>query len=181
MILRELIQRAVEIAIKDMPGLDRTSLAIAAEPLVPIAFAAVGVELARSSSTRHLLRRTKDLAVVDGTVALPDDVLTEYACEASLFDPADLSKLYSRSEWPDLLSAQLDGRLGHFVIDGALLTVVEPDQQYAVGEGVSADLKLIISCTPEVPGLDAAVAVPEEIIDLLVQRLGQSLRPLTVK
>lgn len=178
MTLKELIQRAVEIAIGSRP-VDRTAIELAAEPLLPVVFGEVGDELAASPMTRHLLRRTKTVNLVNGTVALSSDVLTAYACEATLFDPDDTTKVYSRTDWSDLLSGQLDSRLGHWLVDEDDLKVVEPGSQYNPASGATLDLRLIIPCSPVVPAaITDQVDVPPEVIDLLIKRLAQALVPI---
>src|SRR5687767_6244887 len=176
MTLRELIQRAIDMAQPGVDPLARAVIELTVEPLLPVVFGKVGEELASLASTRHLLRRTKTVAVANGTVALTDDVLTVYACEASLFDHDDPNQLYSRTDWPDLLSGQLDSRLGHFLIDGQTLRVVAPNSQFDPDNGPSGDFRLFIPCSPEIPTIDAQVDVPAEVTDLLIERLAGALR-----
>lgn len=177
---RELIQRAVEIAIQGVPGIDRAAAEIAAEPLLLIVFGEVGRELAASDRTRHILRRVKTLDVVDGEVAIPDDVLTEYTCEATLYDPADVAKRYSLATWSDFINGVLDSRLGHFIINEGVLTVVEPDSQWEPTAGPTLTVHLAIPCAPEVPAIDTEIAVPAEITDMIVDRLVRALKPTLV-
>jgi hypothetical protein len=179
MTLRELIQRAVDIAVQGVPTtVDRSTVETTAEPLLPIVFGDVGHELAQSPRTRHILRRTKTVNVVDGNSAIPDDVLTEYACEAILYDPTDPLKGYSLTPREALIGGQLDDRLGHFLIENGVLTVVEPDTQFDPNSGPDISLRLIIPCAPEIPALDDDIAVPAEITDLLLSRLSQALKPM---
>lgn len=176
MILREIIQRAVEIAQPSVDAATRIAIELAAEPLLPVVFGEISDELAGNSMTRHLLRRVKDVNVASGSAALPDDVLTAYACEASLFDPDESDRLYARTDWPDFLSGQLDERLGHFLVNEATIFVVEPGSQYAHGSGPTSTYKLVIPCSLEIPAIANEVDAPAEVTDLIIKRLAQSLR-----
>jgi len=179
MTLKELIQRALEIAGEGITDPQiRTSMEDAVEAMLPVVFSEVGASLAGNSGTRHMLRRSKILNVVNGTVTLPSDVLAEFDFEATLYDPADITKRYSRAGWPDITSQQLDERLGHFIINEGVLTVIEPDSQYDPNAGPTLTVHLAIPCTPEVPaGINDAVAVTDAVIDILIARLARALRP----
>lgn len=179
MILRELIQRSLDIASQGMgtPVL-ATTAEIAVEPLLPVVFGQLSVELASRSTTRHLLRRTKDLTVADGVEVLTDDVLTEYVRESVLYDPADTAKVYVLTSWDVLVRGDLDSRLGHFVIDGQSLTVVEPGAEYDTTTGPDIALKLVIPCSLVVPTIDADIGEPAEVTDMLIARLAAALRPV---
>lgn len=178
--LRELIQRAIDIATKDLDSpVLRTSLEAAAEPMLPVVFGRLSDELERDPYTRHLLRRTKDLAVADGRVDLTDDVLTAYLCESTLFDPEDFTKLYSLTDWNTLVRGVLDERLGHFAVEGgSTLVVVEPGSTFAYTTGDTIALKLSIPCALVVPAIDAEIDIPAEALDMLLERLAQALRPV---
>lgn len=182
MILRELIQRSLDIAAQgmDSPVL-RSTAEVAAEPLLPVVFGQLSVELAGRSATRHLLRRSKNIVVTDGVGPLTDDVLTEYARESALFDPDDLTKTYSLVNWDVLLRGELDSRLGHYLIDGQSLTVVEPGDEYISTGGPDIDLKLVIPCSLAVPAIGADIGEPAEVTDMLIARLAAALRPVIAK
>lgn len=182
MILRELIQRALDIAMQGMnsPAL-RTTAELAVEPLLPVVFGQLSTELASKPSTRHLLRRTKSVTVTDGVGPLTDDVLTEYARESVLYDPTDIPKVYVLTDWDVLVRGDLDSRLGHFVIDGQSLTVVEPGSEYDAAASPDIDLKLTIPCSLEVPALAADIGEPAEVTDMLIARLAAALKPVMVK
>jgi hypothetical protein len=182
MILRELIQRSVDIAVQglDSPVL-RTSVELAVEPLLPVVFGRLSVELATNPATRHLLRRAKTVVLVAGVGPLGDDVLTEYATDAVLLDQADIAKIYSLVAWDVLGRGELDSRLGHFIIDGQSLTVVEPGSEYDPNTGPDTELTLIIPCSLAVPALDADIGEPAEVTDMLIARLAAALKPVVVK
>jgi hypothetical protein len=178
--LQELVDKAISIASAGLPASLSPALSadMIAEDLLESVFGEVAEQLARSPNTRHLLRRTKVLNVVDGEVTLPADVLTQYFSDASLYDPADVTKRYSIAEWPDLISGSLDPRLGHFIINEGLLTVVEPDQQFEANNGPTLTVRLTIACSPEVPASAGnAIDARDEVVDRIVERLAQRLRP----
>ena len=182
MILRELIQRAVDIATTgmDSPVL-RTTAEFAVEPLLLVVFGQLSTELASHPNTRHLLRRTKSVTITDGTGPLSDDVLTEYAKESVLYDPDDIPKVYVLTSWDVLVRGDLDTRLGHFVIDGQALTVVEPGSEYDSTAGPDIALKLTIPCALTVPAIDADIGEPAELTDMLIARLAAALTPVVAK
>lgn len=181
MTLKELIERAIELAVAGLPGVDSAAVEIAAEAALPTVFGRVGERLAGAPNTRHLLRRVKLLAVVNGTVDLPDDVLARYACEASLYDPADNTKRYSLVDWSSLVDSQLDMRLGYFAMDNGVLTVVEPDSSYDPNSGPTLAVRLAIPCAPVVPAaLATEIDVHSEVIDYLIEALAAALKPAIV-
>lgn len=177
MTLKEFIQRAIEMASQNaVDPVNRTAMEVAAEPLLTTVFGEVGDELAASPTAHHLLRRVKSLNVVDGAVTLPDDVLTEYACESSLYDPADVTKRYSLISWSDLIYNVLDQRLGHFAISGDQLVVVEPDSSYDPDTGPTLTVRFAIPCTPVVPvNITDDIEVSAEVLDRLLNRMAARL------
>lgn len=184
MILLELIQRSVAMAVQGMDSpVVRAAVETAVEPLVPVVFAQAGDELAKTERFRVLLRRTKQLAVVDGSVQLPDDVLSVYLDDAALIDPADTTKRYSLLPWHELVREQLDARLGHFAVEGeGTIHIVEPDTPYDPNAGPTTALALTIPCSPEVPAsITDEVDVPAEIIDWLIMKLALALKPAALK
>ena len=184
MTLRELIQRAVSIAVQGMDSpVIRAAVEVAAEPLVPVILARAGDELASTARMRSLLRRTKLLNFAAGTVQLPDDVLSAHMDDAVLIDPASPANRYSLVSWEELTREQLDFRLGYFAMEGeAILHVVEPDTAFDPTGGPTISLELTIPCSPEVPAnIDDEVVVPAEIIDWLVEKLAMALKPVAIK
>lgn len=180
MILSELIERALNMAmigVVDAPL--RASLEVALESLLPVVFGEVGDELAANERTRSLLRRTKDLAVVNGTVELAADTLTAFISESTLYDAADITKRYSLTSWDELVRGELDSRLGHYAMEGeSTLRVVEPANTFAPASGPTIALKLTIPCSPVYPSNPAtAVDVNDEVVDILIKRLALALRP----
>lgn len=182
MILRELIQRALDIA---MQGLNspvlRATAESAVEPLLPVVFGQLSAELASKSSTRHLLRRTKDLTVTNGVAPVTDDMLTEYIREATLFDPADFSKIYSLADWDVLVRGGLDSRIGHFAMSEGNITVVEPGSEYDPATSFDIALKLTIPCALAVPAIGVDIGEPAEVTDMLIARLAAALKPVVTK
>jgi len=180
MTLRELIQRALDIASQGLGPLDRAALETAVEPILPIVFGEVGDFYASREHTRSLLRRTKDLVVANGVVQLSDDVLTRYICDAVLYDPTDTTKRYSLVPWESLVRESLDDRLGYFAVEGeATLHVVEPYEEFDPTVGPDVALKLSVPCALEIPALDTNIDMPAEVTDELLRRLVNALRPVS--
>ncbi len=183
MTLKELIQRAVDIASKGQDTAPtRLAMEAAAEPLLPTTFQKVGEMLAARDNTRHLLRRTKQLSVVDGAVALDPDVLTSCIHSASLRDPADRTKNYSLAPWNQLSTGELDPRLGHFALEGdtdaaTVLHVVEPGDEFDPDGGETIDLLLNIPCIPVIPAnIDDDIAAAPEVLTHIIIELAAALR-----
>lgn len=182
MTLQELVDRALSIA---SIGLDQSvaqllTNEVVAEDLLLQVFAEVGEQAARDERQRHLLRRTKDLAVVNGTVALPGDALSMYIEDSVLIDPTDITKRYSYLAWEHFVRSPLDSRLGHYSVVGEMaLEVVEPDTEYNPTSGPTINLQLSIPCVPEVPAsVGDDIAVSAEVADVLVERLAVALKPI---
>lgn len=183
MTLNELVQRAIDIAAQglDTPVL-RESMEVVVEPLIPVAFNDAGDKLRGSVATRSALRSTKDLAVVDGVVTLPNEVMVAYLGDSLLYDPEDISKSYSLVDYADMVRDQLDDRLGYYAVKGnGALQVVEPGEDFDPTAGPTVDLKLTTPCVPLVPALNATVDVTPEVSDVIIERLAQLLRAAVVK
>lgn len=179
MILRELIQRAVDIASsRQDTSVTRLSLETAAEPMLPLVFSSVAVRLARAERTRTMLRRTKSLSVANGSATLTSDVLTSYISDANLRDATDKTKQYSLTQWDQLVTDQLDPRLGHFAVEGeATLRVVEPNTAYSPTSGPTITLLLTVPCVPAIPAIGAAVVATDEVVEELISELAAQLTP----
>lgn len=181
MTLQELIDRALSVASAGLDPSVAQSLTneIVAEDVLDIVFSEVGVQAARTERLRHTLRRTKVLAVVNGTVALSGDTLTAYIADSVLTDPDDTTKRYSYLAWESFVRDSLDSRLGHYSVQESVLAVVEPGAAYDPTTGPTLSLHLSLPCVPEVPALATdTVAVSEEVADLLVERLAMALKPV---
>lgn len=176
MTLKELIQRAVDIANQGLSEASHTEQA--AEAHLPAVFHAVGVQAASSFRLRTTLRRTKTLTPVIGVVTLTSDVLTAYIDEAILYDPADITKRYSLISWELMLAGQLDQRLGAFALQGeSTLHIVEPFTIYDPISGPGQSLLLTTPCTPAIPtGLTNDVLVIDEVAQQLITALAAALR-----
>lgn len=175
--LQNLIDEACLLA-----GVDGIKGDAVAQLHLPQVFAAVGERMAANERTRHLLRRTKNLAVVNGSVTLTEDVLSDYIDDSVLLDPDDLDKNYSYISWEHFVREPFDPRLGHYSIEGeGELRVVEPGDAYTAVGGPTVVLRLSIPCSPEVPAaaaspIDARGEVVDELRAALVQVLKTSKR-----
>jgi hypothetical protein len=180
MTLTELIQRAVDIASKDLDtSVDRMGIETVVEPLVPIAFHDVSVRLAREEHTRHLLRRSMVLNFINGVEDLDNDVLSAYISDATLVDQADRTKRYSLIPYSQLVTDELDPRLGHFAVEvGHTIHVVEPNSTYDPTTGPTIDLYLTTPCVVAVPAaVGDPVVATYEVLDDLVHALAMALKP----
>ena len=153
-----------------------------AEDILPVVFGEVGVRIAADERTRHLLRRAKTLAVVNGTVTLADDVLSAYITDSVLIDPTVLTRLYTYLPWEQFVREPFDSRLGHYSVQEFVLAVVQPGSAYSPTTGPSVSLSLTIPCVPEVPALATdTVVVSAEVTDELISALARAIQPLMPK
>lgn len=185
MTLQELVDRALSMASAGMEPSSVPTLhaEMIAEDMLPAVFGEVGQRLAANERTRHLLRRTKTLAVVNGAVQLSADTLSAYITDSVLTDADDETKDYSYLDPVHFVREPLDSRLGHYSVVGESgLRVLEPGEAYAPLAGPTASYLLTIPCVPEVPATAASpVVASEEVIDELVTALATALRPILPK
>lgn len=177
MTLKELIQRAVDAASRAKPeSPTATALEAIAESVLPTVFKDVGEEAARSETTRHLLRRTKEITFTTGTMLLPNDILSAHIREANMLDSTDKTKRYSYTEWHSFVK-DLDTRLGYFSVEGeSTIHVVEPGSSYDPLAGPDITLLLTTPCIPVIPILAGnSIAVADEVATMLLARLTQVL------
>lgn len=180
MTLQELVDRALSVASAGMPEPPTVDASMIAEDVLLVVFGTVGERMAANERTRHLLRRTKTLNVVNGAVQLGSDVLSAYVTDSVLKDPDERSKDYSYLAPEHFVRETFDSRLGHYSVVGeGVLRVVEPAEFYDPATGPTASYHLTIPCVPEVPATaNSQVAVGEEVADELVAALAAALKPI---
>ena len=181
---QQLIYSAVTNALRGMepnasPNLDAEMIA---ESLFAEVAQAVSEAAAADEYRRSLLRRSKALALVAGSATLTDDVLTKFIADATLFDPAALSKHYTWRDYPDFVRRS-DSRLGVFTLsDGVMLLVREPGQQFVVPLTATGVRTLVTPCVVVRPTLATdPVDAPDEIISDIIEALGDTLRGTLAK
>lgn len=188
MTLKELIQRAVDVAGHGFPDLE-----IAVEPRLPLIFGRISDRYARDPMLRPMLRRTLVLAVTDGSVSLPTNVLTPYLYTSTLVDPTDQTKLYSFAPW-NLFIRDYETRIGqysmkHFDVQSGrgmsellFLYVTEPGTAYSSSSGPTVTLELTTPCAVLVPASAAGVInARDEVVDDILQELISDIRPEVTK
>lgn len=169
--LQALADRAMSLASINL-ATDPQALSMVTEDVLINVFQDVGIALAASRDTRHLLRVSQIVAFVNGTVALPAGVLTQYANEGSLQDTTDnttINKRYSfEPKWAEFVR-QWDQRLGYWTIQGYSIFVIEPNTSYDPNTGLSVSLMLTSPTIPQVPVTPGAVlSYPDEVVTRLV-------------
>jgi hypothetical protein len=152
------------------------SLAIA-DTLFPTVSQAVCEAAAASEYKRSLLRREKSLTLVAGTATLTDDVLTHYIADATLIDPAVLTKRYAWRDYPDFIKRG-DRRLGIYTMKGGnVIQVIDPNAGFTVPLVTTGTRTLTIPCVVVKPATETTtVDCPEEILSDLVEALSEALR-----
>lgn len=177
MILREMIQRAVDIASARQPTtIDRLAIEAAAEPMLSIVFNIVSERTAGDEYRRHLLKRTSVIAFVNGSGTIPETVLTHYLNESVLYDTAAPSSIYSHvPEWSDFVR-HYDTRLGAYTVNESTASVIQPAATYVIGSGLTGNLSLVTPCTIAVPTvITNPIVARDEIIDDLTAELAARL------
>lgn len=142
------------------------------EAIQPSVFQTVGENCAADPRKRSLLRKSLTITMADGEGEIPAQALTKYTEDATLFDPADLSKTYSWvREFQDFMGP-LDPRLGYFNVQGeSVLLQREPGEPYEPGFGFSDDMLLIIPCVPVRPAsatdpIDCIEEINSDLVDV---------------
>lgn len=169
----ELITRMVFQAQRGGPVAEHANLdtVAIAEAMVPAIFDEVGRVAAGDYRKRSLLRRNKALTVVNGAAVIPDDMMAEYLCDATLIDPADLTKRYAWvQEFRDFIDDGLDPRLGYFHSPVEMtFSQREPQTPYTIGSGFTGTMTINIPCVPVIPALstDPVIVAPDIATDII--------------
>lgn len=184
MIYTDLLISAVNNALRGVPpeqspAIDAVGIA---DSLFPIVAQAVSEAAAGDEFRRSLLRREKSITLAAGSATLSDDVLTKYLPDATLFDPAALTKKYAWRDYPEF-TRKSDPRLGVFTAKGGVtLLVRDPNQQFAVPLTASGTRTLVTPCVVVKPALATdEIDCTDEILSDLDEALSESLRGQIIK
>lgn len=156
------------------PAVDAIGIA---DTLFPVVSQAVCEAIAADEYRRSLLRREKSLTLIAGTATLPDDVLTHYIADATLIDPAVLTKHYAWRDYNDFIRRG-DRRLGIFTLKGGnVMQVIDPAVGFTVPLVTSGARTLTIPCLVVKPALATdQVDCPDEVLSDLDEALTEALR-----
>jgi len=171
MTYEELIYRMVSQAQRGSEVAERANLdaKAIAEAMIPAIFQAVAEAAAGNNRKRPLLRRTKTVAFTNGSATIPNDVLTNYLCDATLIDSSTLTKRYSWVNDYGEFIRTMDARLGSFNSPiESTLAIREPGVAYAVGSGLTGSRLLTVPCVPEIPIL---ATDPVDVADVIASDL----------
>lgn len=147
-----------------------------ADSLFPVVAQAVSEAAATDENKRSLLRRPKSVTLAAGIATLTDDVLTKYIVDATLIDPASLTKKYAWRDYPDFVRRG-DRRLGVFSLQGVSLLVIEPNAGFAVPLVATGARTLTIPCCVVKPAAHTDdVDCPDAILSDLDEALSDTLR-----
>lgn len=178
MIYSDLLYSAVNNALRGVPPEQSAAIdAIGiADSLFPVVSQAVCEAAAWNEYRRSLLRRSKSITLSAGSATLTDDVLTHYVADATLIDPASLTKRYAWRDYPDFIRRG-DKRLGIFSLLGTTLLVIEPNANFTVPLTASGARTLTVPCIVVKPALATdEVDCPDEILSDLDEALSNALR-----
>lgn len=174
----DLILSAVNNALHGVPpeqsaALDASSLA---DSLFPVVAQAVSEAAATDEFKRSLLRRPKSVTLAAGIATLTDDVLTRYIADATLIDPASLTKKYAWRDYPDF-ARRGDRRLGVFSLQGVSLLVIEPNAGLTIPLVATGARTLTVPCCVVKPAAATDdVDCPDSILSDLDEALADTLR-----
>jgi len=156
------------------PSVDAIGIA---DTLFPVVSQAVCEVAAANDYKRSLLRREKSLTLVAGTATLDDDVLTHYVSDATLIDPAVLTRHYAWRNYPDFIKRG-DQRLGVFTIKGGdVIQVIDPQVAFTVPLVTTGARTLTIPCVVVKPATATTnIDAPDEILSDLQEALSEALR-----
>lgn len=167
------------------PEQDISALLPVAESLWPSISQKVGELAAGSERKRSLLKRTKTLAVVNGSATITSDVLTAYLEDSTLYDPADLTKTYAWvRNWNDFINPSLANQpyvnYGYYSVSGGVTFAQrEPGELYDPSAGFSGNMTLNIPCVVVKPATQTtAVDCPDEILNDIYEIGSEMLRGL---
>lgn len=147
-----------------------------ADTLFPVIAQAVSEGAAADEFKRSLLRREKSITLTAGLATLSSDVLTKYIADATLFDPAVLTRKYAYRDYPQFVRRS-DPRLGEFTVQGSTLMARDPGQQFAVPLTASGARTLVTPCVVVKPATaTTAIDCPDEILSDLDEALAEALR-----
>jgi hypothetical protein len=179
-LLRSALSNATRGMTPDQVALIVDGLSVA-DTLFPIVSQAVSETAALNEYKRSLLRRSKSLTFAAGAATLTDDVLTHYIPDATLIDPATLSKKYAWRDYPDFIRRG-DKRLGVFTVQGSTILLIEPNANFTVPLTATGARTLTVPCTVVKPATAATVIdCPDEVLSDLDEALGNALRGAIIK
>lgn len=180
----ELLHSAMSNAQKGMTAeqsaIVNDSLSIA-DTLFPVVSQSVCEAAAANEYKRSLLRRSKSITLAAGQATLTDDVLTHYIADATLIDPAVLTKHYAWRPYPDFIRRG-DRRLGIFSLQGSTIQVIEPNVGFTVPLTATGARTLTVPCVVVKPATATTdVDAPDEVLSDLDEALAEALRGTIAK
>lgn len=175
---QQLLDLAVEQALVGAPEQAEGDIEIRAEALAANALNALAMEVAADPERRHILIRTITITLTNGVGTIPDTVLLDYLCSATLSNPNDVTEGYAYVPYWDDYRETSDRRLGYFTARGSALDVTQPMVTYTAGSGLTGDVDLAVSTAPVVPTLatDPIANLPTDLEGDLVSLLAGMLR-----
>jgi hypothetical protein len=175
MTLKELIQRAVEIASGGGPA---DQLEIMAEALVPSTFRFATRQAAKDPVKRAAVTVQHTITLANGVGTLPTEVLVEFLDHSTIADPADAAmarKMRRVYSWNEFIRP-LDNSLGYYIVTGTnKLHLTRPGTSYNPVDGMDGDVVLTTPTVPTVPALNSQIVAPAEIVDDILLALAAGL------
>lgn len=146
-----------------------------AEAQMPVVLQAVAEKAAASERKRGLLRQTVSVPFTAGVGAIPTYILTQYIEDGTLFDPANLTTIYSFvKNFNDFIDSTwrlppFSGYGYYSIIGGDSLAVTEPGVNYDPANGITANRSFNALTVPQIPATPTStlVAVDEIIADII--------------
>lgn len=175
---QQLLDLSIEQALAGTPEQAEGDIGVRAEALIISAFRSLADRVASDPNQRHTLIRPITISLTNGVGTVPDTVLLEYLCSATLTNPADLAEDYAYVPYMDDYRETSDRRLGYFHNQGSTLYVTQPAVLFAAGSGLTGNVDLTTSTMPVAPTLatDPIANLPAELEDDLVSILAGMLK-----
>ena len=175
---QSLIDAACFIAKQE--GIDQD---VVADVLLPRVFYHVVKQAAANPARRALVMVTNTVALVNGTIALPTTILTEFMRFAAVSDPIGATmanKMRYVANWNEFIRP-LDLTLGYFTVvqlaGASQFYMTRPGTAYTPGAGYTGSIDIIVPTIPTIPAAAAtAIACNGEIEDDLVLALAAALK-----
>lgn len=174
----QLLDLAVEQALAGAPEQAEGDIEVRAEALASTAMRSLAMGVAADPEKRHTLIRNVTIALTNGAGVIPDTVLLDYLCSATLSNPNDATEDYAYVPFWDDYRETSDRRLGYFTNQGTTLDVTQPTVAYTAGSGLTGNVDLTTPTAPVPPAAatDPIANLPVDLEPDLISSLARMLR-----
>lgn len=174
----QLLDLAVEQFLAGTGEQAEGDIEVRAEALASTAMRSLAMGVAADPEKRHTLIRNVTIALTNGVGTIPDTVLLDYLCSATLSNPSDVTEDYAYVPYWDDYRETSDRRLGYFTNRGSALDVTQPSVAYTAGSGLTGNVDLSTPTAPVPPAAatDPITNLPAELEPDLISLLARLLK-----